>query len=151
MKQTQIFPSEGWHADGLLKDPFNDKNECSLCGRLIWWMLWLREVTDVQKGKFPNVILWLMLLTTAWQWTRMLSIAKICWSQEGASLRSKEGKLPTLSLPCLWIQGQVCSCLLSCSLPGFSVHGIFQARVLEWAAISFSRGSSQPKNWTRVP
>ena len=28
------------------------------------------------------------------------------------------------------------------SLPGFSVHGIFQARVLEWVAISFSRGSS---------
>ena len=32
------------------------------------------------------------------------------------------------------------------SLPGFSVHGIFQARVLEWAAISFSRGSSQPRD-----
>ena len=30
------------------------------------------------------------------------------------------------------------------SLPGSSVHGIFQARVLEWVAISFSRGSSQP-------
>ena len=32
------------------------------------------------------------------------------------------------------------------SLPGSSVHGIFQARVLEWIAISFSRGSSQPRN-----
>ena len=31
---------------------------------------------------------------------------------------------------------------MDCSLPGFSVHGIFQARVLEWVAISFSRGSS---------
>ena len=30
------------------------------------------------------------------------------------------------------------------SLPGSSVHGIFQARVLEWASISFSRVSSQP-------
>ena len=30
-----------------------------------------------------------------------------------------------------------------CSLPGSSVHGIFQARVLDWVAISFSRGSSQ--------
>ena len=29
-----------------------------------------------------------------------------------------------------------------CSLPGSSVHGIFQARVLEWVAISFSKGSS---------
>ena len=36
------------------------------------------------------------------------------------------------------------------SLPGSSVHGIFQARVLEWVAISFSRGSSQPRARTRV-
>ena len=36
-----------------------------------------------------------------------------------------------------------------CSPPGSSVHGIFQAIVLEWIAISFSRGSSQPRdrNW----
>ena len=32
------------------------------------------------------------------------------------------------------------------SLPGFSVHGIFQARVPEWIAISFSWGSSQPRD-----
>ena len=39
---------------------------------------------------------------------------------------------------------------MDCSLPGSSVHGIFQAIVLEWIAISFSRGSSQPRDWTRV-
>ena len=33
---------------------------------------------------------------------------------------------------------------MDCSLPGSSVHGIFQAIVLEWIAISFSSGSSQP-------
>ena len=37
---------------------------------------------------------------------------------------------------------------MDCSLPGSSVHGIFQAIVLEWTAISFSRGSSQPRDWT---
>ena len=37
-----------------------------------------------------------------------------------------------------------------CSLPGSSVHGIFQAIVLEWIAISFSRGSSQPRDRTLV-
>ena len=36
------------------------------------------------------------------------------------------------------------------SLPGSSVHGIFQARILEWVAISFSRRSSQPMDWTQV-
>ena len=40
--------------------------------------------------------------------------------------------------------------LMDCSLPGFSVHGIFQARILEWVAIPFSRGSSQPRDWTWV-
>ena len=31
------------------------------------------------------------------------------------------------------------------SLPGFSVHGILQVRILEWVAISFPKGSSQPE------
>ena len=54
---------------------------------------------------------------------------------------------------------------IDCSPPGFSVNGIFQARVLEWGAIAsklsiikelawvaiaFSKGPSQPRNWTQV-
>ena len=39
---------------------------------------------------------------------------------------------------------------VDCSLQGSSVHGIFQARVLEWVAISFSRGSSRPRDRTCV-
>ena len=39
---------------------------------------------------------------------------------------------------------------MDCSPPGSSIHGIFQARVLEWVAISFFRGSSRPKDRTRV-
>ena len=39
---------------------------------------------------------------------------------------------------------------MGCSLPAFSVHGIFQARILEWVAISFSRRSSRPRDWTWV-
>ena len=48
---------------------------------------------------------------------------------------------------------QLCSTLcnpVDCSLPGSSIHGIFQARILEWVAISFSRGSSQPRDRTWV-
>ena len=54
----------------------------------------------------------------------------------------------------------VCCCLLAklfptvcnpmdCNLPG-SVHEISQAIILEWVAVSFSRGFSQPRDWTRV-
>ena len=49
---------------------------------------------------------------------------------------------------------QSCPTLLDpvdCSLPGSSIHGIFQARILEWIAISFSRGSSWPRDRTQVP
>ena len=47
------------------------------------------------------------------------------------------------------------SCLTLCDplnrgLPGSSVHEILQARILEWVAISFSRRSSQPRDWTQV-
>jgi len=39
---------------------------------------------------------------------------------------------------------------MDCSLQGSSVHGIFQTRVLEWVAIPFSRGFSQPRDLTWV-
>ena len=59
-----------------------------------------------------------------------------------------------------WMQGlssakSLRSCLtlcnpVDCSPPGSSVGGTLQARILEWAAISFFRGSSWPRNWTQV-
>ena len=59
-----------------------------------------------------------------------------------------------VSHPMMWSEvAQSCPTLcdpMDCSLSGSSVHGIFQARVLEWIAISFSRGSPRPRNWTRV-
>ena len=67
-------------------------------------------------------------------------------AKSNLNFASKSYVLPSCSVLCLVTQ----SCLtlwdpLDCSLPGSSVHGIFQARILEWVAISSSRGSS----WTR--
>ena len=39
---------------------------------------------------------------------------------------------------------------MDCCLTGYSLHGTLLARILEWVSISFSRGSSQPRNWTHV-
>ena len=39
---------------------------------------------------------------------------------------------------------------MDCSPPGSSVHGVLQARILEWVAVSFSRGSSQPRNRSQI-
>ena len=48
---------------------------------------------------------------------------------------------------------QLCPALcdrMVCSPPGFTVHGIFQLRILEWVSISFSRGSFGVRDQTRV-
>ena len=48
---------------------------------------------------------------------------------------------------------QLCATLsdtMDCSPPDSSVHGILQARILEWVAMPFSRGSSQPRDQTQV-
>ena len=56
---------------------------------------------------------------------------------------------------CMCVCARTQSCLtpcdpMDCSPPGSSTHGIFQTRILEWAAISSSRGSSWPKDPTHV-
>ena len=53
---------------------------------------------------------------------------------------------------CVWV-AQLCQTIchpMDYSLPGFSVHGILQARILEWIAIPFSRGTSHLRDWTLV-
>ena len=71
------------------------------------------------------------------------------------------GQLPLFSsnlLPNLFekvqvLVAQLCLTLchpMDCSPPGSSVHGILQARILEWVAILLSRGSYQPRDQTQV-
>ena len=64
--------------------------------------------------------------------------------------------MPIIS-PAIWkvsvLVAQSCPTLchpMDCSLPGFSVHGTLQARILEWVAIPFPRASSWPRDWTPV-
>ena len=58
-----------------------------------------------------------------------------------------------LTLQRVGLMAQSCPFLcypMDCSLPGSSVNGVSQARIQGWVAISFSRGSFQPKAWTQV-
>ena len=66
-----------------------------------------------------------------WATVDLLRIQEVKWSEVAQWC-------PTLCNP------------MDCSLPGSSNHGIFQAWILEWVAVSFSRGSSQPKDRTWV-
>ena len=59
----------------------------------------------------------------------------------------------TIKAICCCSVSQSCLTLcnpMDCRLPGSSIHGILQARILEWVAISFSRESSRPRDRTRV-
>ena len=76
------------------------------------------------------------MTSKTWTWTQVSKLPAQCFSLE-------------------WVSEVTQSCLtlcdpMDCSLPGSSIHGIFQARVLEWVAISFSRGSSRPRDRTQV-
>ena len=76
--------------------------------------------------------------TASWSFLHVSLITfslKLC---ESGSENEVTQSCPTLCKP------------MDCSPPGSSVHGIFQARVLEWVAISFSRGSSRPRDRTWV-
>ena len=68
---------------------------------------------------------------------RVLLVLRPCWM---SGLKVKV--LVTQSCPTLCDP-------MNCSPPGSSVHGILQARILEWVAIAFSRGSSRPRDGTR--
>ena len=60
---------------------------------------------------------------------------------------------PQFQKPVLYLVAQLFPTLCDptdCSPPGSSVHGILQARILEWVAMPSSRGSSQPRDRTQV-
>ena len=64
-------------------------------------------------------------------------------------------KVPSTQWELYWWHVCAQSCLtlcnvIDCTPPGSSVHGILQARIMEWVAIPFSRVSSQPRDWTQV-
>ena len=58
--------------------------------------------------------------------------------------------MKVLSL-CMYMKVKVAqSCPILCDPMDYTVHGILQARILDWVAFLFSRGSSQPRYWTQV-
>ena len=107
-----------------------------------------------------------------WTWIPLssLSLKLTCLVSKLAEYWSGEGRA-SMGVGCTWeisvpsaqfcfqpeteVKGkfaQSCQTLhpQDCSLPGSSVHGIVQARILVWIAVLFSRGSSQPRDQTQV-
>ena len=81
----------------------------------------------------------------------MPSHETVQWELERTIRSARWGREPLVVVA---LVNQSCPTLLQpmdCGPPGSSVHGILQARILEWVAIPFSRGSSQPRDRTQVP
>ena len=83
---------------------------------------------------------------------RRLSTIPGCWARKGtmsaADIENRSNTQIYFTFCCNCLVAQLCSTLcnpLDCNPPGSSVHGILQTRILEWVAISFSRGPSQPR------
>ena len=90
---------------------------------LSWWG---------ERGLQDNPVSWSPLSFK--KLSPVLSLLRWPSHSEDACVLSCFSHVPTLCDP------------MDCSLPGSSVHGISQARILEWVAIPFSRGSSQPRD-----
>ena len=105
--------------------------------RKLWYIYTMEYYSAIKKNTFESVLM---------RWMKLEPIIQSEVSQKEkhqySILTHAAAKLlqscPTLCDP------------MDCSLPGFSVHGIFQTIVLEWIAISFSKGSSQPRDQTWV-
>ena len=94
------------------------------------------------------------LLTTVWGYCHLPSLPWSLKSHTNEHTSLRPGRKPVHGpkrlrvLVVLVAQSCPILCdLMDCSLPGSSVHGILQARILEWGAIPFSRGSSQPRDY----
>ena len=82
-------------------------------------------------------------------WFLISYLNPVCWNTSEVSLEQSFLYLYTLRV-CV---SQSCPTLcdpMDCSPPHSSIHRILQARILEWVAIPFCKGSSQPRDWTWV-
>ena len=111
----------------------------------------------VLTGKWNQTFIFLNFLHMELLWSRN-TLNKTTWIKSlatkwGNSLINQQAGKHYLRVGVVILIPKSCLTLWDprdSSLPGFSVHWIFQARILEWVAISFSRESSWPRDWTRV-
>ena len=95
-----------------------------------------------------NGMVKVIITTNSLTITNITIVSFLAWWLMSEEMENSFLKVLGLNV-CLVSQSRPTLCdPVDCSLPGSSVHGIFQARILEWVAISSSRVSSQPRKQT---
>ena len=116
---------------------------------LFWrWLTWQKECWHTPKGKFKQVFLTSVCISGLPK-----IILHLDYFGEKCKLILKSASLFYNIVESESEVTQSCPTLcdpVDCSLPGSSVHGILQERILEWVASSFSSGSSWPRDRTQV-
>ena len=110
-----------------------------------WW-LWERKL-----------VYYFLHLTVCFQKLTCLWFMLLLWYRNSSHVcllpRLKKFKWDKLLCCVVILNAESCPTLcdpVDCSPPSSSVHGISQARILKWVAVSFSGGSSQPRDWSWV-
>ena len=101
------------------------------------WSLWVPDWITSGPWKFYCSFKWMLLVKGMLEWIVASVLSSLIVDldfREGVVGESESRSVMSDSLP-----------------PHGLVHGILQARILEWVAFPFSRGSSQPRDWTRSP
>ena len=100
------------------------------------WDAWMASLTQW---------MWVWVNSGSWWWTGRPGVLRFIGSQRvGHNWATELNRTQKVKLKV----AQLCPTL--CDSMDYIVHGILQARILEWVAFPFCRGSSQPRNWTQV-
>ena len=144
-----------------IKFTVNHTDVCSQNTGLIFWCIsllydhyfkwmfyfvgWLKKKTYYSVNIFPFLYIFVVFLLIIFNGPFIFGCCRFvlfdltnCQSEDTEWVSEVAQSCPTLCDP------------MDCSLPGSSVHGISQARIQKWVAISFSRRSSQPRDCTWV-
>ena len=120
MARTRPKSEFEWTQLGISWEAESEDKREGLLEVLEEFILWIVSIDKESWNPLGNVMV--IIHNCGWKWKKVL-VTQSC---------------PTLCNPMDW------------NPPDSSVHGILQARILDWVAVSFSRWSSQPRDWTCV-